>query len=105
MAWSSRMLFSCVSPELVLSSPLCRVQWELLEPGSLAGQPNRLQQPRTQAVLLPPADMANFTFVRAMQGVVLAFILVSSVAYLYFMALPVSLADCVQMVCLVCCGC
>ncbi|GAB4819670.1 hypothetical protein N2152v2_006716 [Parachlorella kessleri] len=32
--------------------------------------------------------MANFTIVRAMQGVVLAFILVGSVAYLYLMALP-----------------
>ena len=34
--------------------------------------------------------MANFGFIRAMQGVMLAFILVGSVAYLYFMAMPVS---------------
>ena len=37
------------------------------------------------------ADVANFGSVRALQGVVLAFIVVGSLAYLYFLAAPVSL--------------
>jgi hypothetical protein len=38
------------------------------------------------------ADISNFSYVRALQGVVLAFILVGTLAYLYLMAAPVGWA-------------